>query len=217
MDCANQSNRPSAAKRIVVNGQNVTEDLARFDEICGVSRATKGRHSVFLTLQLKWGLEHGLVNPAKVLMEIESLEGGGPSRTKPAVQNKHPPLKGLWHKHYMAEGMSSLATNLRNELLRTGLPSLERFVRDAREAGEQRYFGTEHVGLIVQDAVNNNWTRRTSESRLTGEWLLFAKHEGFNYYLCLGSHNRETHQGLRAAIEAICCEEFPFLRDLLVS
>jgi predicted transcriptional regulator len=51
--------------------------------------------------------------------------------------------------------------------------------------------------------------------RLTGEWIVFAKHEGRNYYLTLATHDKTTHEHERQQIENICYREFPFLEKIL--
>jgi hypothetical protein len=51
---------------------------------------------------------------------------------------------------------------------------------------------------------------------MTGEWLVYAIHEGQNYYLCLGTH-KSGDDALRQQIDLICVPEFPFLKEILVS
>lgn len=53
-----------------------------------------------------------------------------------------------------------------------------------------------------------------SAGELTGEWIVYARHEGVNYYLCLGKHDSHDDH-LRSHIDGICCKEFPFLTALL--
>ena len=54
---------------------------------------------------------------------------------------------------------------------------------------------------------------RAAARRMTGDWIIFAKHEGQNYYLGVATHNearRDPHtlyQRLRSGSEW----EFPFL------
>jgi hypothetical protein len=47
-----------------------------------------------------------------------------------------------------------------------------------------------------------------------GEWIVYARDDGANYYLCLGLHDSGDDY-LRSQIDAICCQEFPFLTALL--
>jgi hypothetical protein len=156
------------------------------------------------------------LNPAKVVHEIQALEGiRNPSGLKPPTQLKDPPLKGLWHKHYLPDGPTSMVINIEKGLNLYGLPSFNQRVREAKEAGEERYVPIDDVKLLADDAVHGNWTRLSTAEALTGEWIIYAQHDGKNYYLCLGTHKRSGHGSLRQQIDAICCQEFPFLSTLL--
>lgn len=198
------------------NGQDMTVDLENFVRLIGLDQAAPGRYSMLLVLGLFGGLQSGFLNPAKVINEIKALEGNGrASQLKAPIQNKYPPLKGLWHKHYLAGGLSSMARNLKNGLIKDGLPWLDQLVQDAERSGEERYITEEHAKMIVKDAVHDNWLRRASAAELTGEWIIFAKHDARNYYLALASHDQSGHHMLRSQIDALCCHEFPFLKELL--
>jgi hypothetical protein len=53
-------------------------------------------------------------DPAKVVAEVWGLEGiGRLVGTKPAAQFEHPPLQGLWKKHYLVGGLPSMTVNIR--------------------------------------------------------------------------------------------------------
>lgn len=118
------------------------------------------------------------------------------------------------HKHYLADGLSSLALNLKNEFQRSGLPLLKQRIAEAQASGEERYFTVEDANWIAHEASVGPYERRNERRALTGEWIVYAVHEGKNYYLCLGRHDGADVE-LRRQIEAVCCEEFPFLRGLL--
>jgi hypothetical protein len=202
---------------ITINGEDKTEELRNFARFIGLEAAASGRYSILLLLQLLGGYaSRGLV-PARVVHEILALEGTSrQSNTKPPTPVKRPPLRGLWHKHYMAAGLSAMAINLKNELIKNGLPWLEERVRQAQRSGEEHYLTEEDIDRTVDDAVVGAWVRRLDASELTGEWIIFAKHKGLNYYLCLGDHNGD-HSRLRAQIDQVCCAEFPFVTGLLYS
>jgi len=196
----------------------MTGEMDNFADVIGLKRAAPGRYSMLLVLALYGGVRSGQLNPAKVVHEIRALEGiGPPSQLKPPIQNKHPPLKGLWHKHYLENGLRALALNLQKGLGRYGMPWFERSIREAQEAGEERYVTDADIKRITDDVVHGNFERLANSEALTGEWLLFAEHNGQKYYLCLGTHDKESHQGLRQQIDAICCDEFPFLREQLAN
>ncbi|QIF09178.1 hypothetical protein G5A69_08430 [Ralstonia mannitolilytica] len=187
-----------------------------FGHAIGLDAAAPRRYSTLLLIELyAETIVKRRMNPAKVVHEIRNLEAGTQTvGTKPATPFKHPPLQGLWHKHYLQDGLHSMARNLRLALQRHGLPLFEQRVREAQEANEERYLSKEDVAAIVHDAVVENYMRRSHAAELTGEWIIYAQHEGQNYYLCLGEHN-SGDDVLRKKIDDLCCQEFPFLSSLL--
>jgi hypothetical protein len=54
----------------------------------------------------------------------------------------------------------------------------------------------------------DGYKERSGAQALTGEWIVYAKHNGRNYYLTLGAHGDDQRilQRVRA-----CCDEFPKL------
>lgn len=198
------------------DGSDITQELIRLSDIAGLERNVPGRYSVLLLMGLWAGLQYGQLNLEKVRIEIEALEGLRQSSLKPPSQFKHPPLQGLWHKHYLESGLAPVARNLRKGLGRYGMPHVERQVAEALASGEERFFSEQDIAQIAHDAAMGNWERLVRDSALTGEWLIYAQHEGRNYYLCLGRHT-SGDKALRQQIDAICLKEFPFLSDMLVA
>jgi hypothetical protein len=81
-------------------------------------------------------------------------------------------------------------------------------------AGEERFVTVEDIKAITDDAVQGNLRRRFEANELTGEWLIYAQHDGLNYYLALGRHDTGDDI-IRTQIDGVCCYEFPFIRNLL--
>lgn len=200
------------------DGHDMTAEIDSFAKIIGLERACPGRYSLILVLGLFGGYKSGHQGPEKIIHEIEALEGAAkPSILKAPIQFEHPPLKGLWHKHYLQDGLSSMATNIQKGLNKFGMPLMSEWVREAKESGEERLFSAEHVAPLVNDIVSGNLQRLASEQAVTGEWLIYAQHQGKNYYLCLGTHDKQSHENLRRQIDAVCCLEFPFLTAFLTN
>jgi hypothetical protein len=196
------------------DGSCASSELLSFAEIIGLESAVSGRYSVLLLLQLFGTTQSGKLNPSKVVSQIRVLEGiETASGLKKATRLKRPALQGLWHQHYLEDGLSSVARNIEKGINKFGLPWLEQKVAEAKASGEERFITEADVAQIAHDAVVNNWIRLKSRNALTGEWLIFAKHEGKNYYLSLGKHNSDDL--LRSQIDAICVQEFPFLKEIL--
>jgi hypothetical protein len=71
------------------------------------------------------------------------------------------------------------------------------------------------IPALVNDVISGNLRRLADAEALTGERIMFAQHEGKNYYLCLATHERSTHDYIRRQIDAVCCVEFSFLSSVL--
>lgn len=192
-------------------------DATEYARQIGLERLVPGRYSALLVANLIGGALSGVQNPAKIVREIRQLEQGQLGRFKKPIQNRHPPLKGLWHKHYQQDGLRSYARNVEQGLKRLGIPFFAEKIREAEAAGEERYLQPEDVPALVDDIVEGNRQRLASRQELTGEWLIFAKHAGQNYYLTTAFHDATTHDRVRQQIDAVCCVEFPFLVDLLAN
>lgn len=188
---------------------------AEFSKPVGLDAIAPGRISKLLVSQLQDQLLNNGLNPACVIHEISALEAGTASAFKPPIQNKFPPLKGLWHKHYAEPGLRSLALNVRNAIRKHGLPYFDQKVRESQISGELQYMTARDIPALVNDAISGNLMRQAAQSARTGEWLIFSKYQGKNYYLSLGTHDKTTHVSIRRDIESVCCLEFDFLARLL--
>jgi len=192
-----------------------TVDLNEFTRLIGLEQIARGRYSSLLAANLLGGALSGTQNPAKIVREIGLLESGDPGQFKKPIKNRHPPLKGLWHKHYMQDGIASLAMNVDKGLKILGMPYFEQKVREAEEAAETRYVTVDDIPALVNDIVSGNRQRLAEKQALSGEWIVFAKHEGQNYYLTIATHDSVMHARVREQIDQVCCYEFPFLKKLL--
>lgn len=67
---------------------------------------------------------------------------------------------------------------------------------------------------MVDDLVTNAFESRAGLSKLTGEWIVFAKHNNENYYLALGEHE-SNDEYLFKTISSTCIPQFDFLNDML--
>ena len=204
-------------RKWVVTGKDskVNAELARFIEMTRLDQIAPNRYSILLVLHLFGGWKSGRQGPEKIIHEIKALESGRTTGFKAPIKNKHPPLKGLWHKHYLQDGLASLTENVKLAHKKYGMPFFEQKIREAKEAGEERYVTAEDVSAIAADFVHGNLGRRRADEAMTGEWLMFAKHEGQNYYLAITTHNSDAHTQIRQQIDSVCCTEFPFLSKLL--
>ncbi|WP_343669103.1 hypothetical protein [Paraburkholderia heleia] len=198
------------------DGNDRADEIRWFAEHLGLDERVQGRYSLLLFFDLYLLMKSGRGNPFMVLDEIEALEGRNrQSRHKPPIQNKHQPLKNLWHKHYEQSDLASMAMNVRRGLNKYGIPFVQQMIDEAAAAGEERHIVIEHVNDIVNDVISGNLGRLRQEQALTGEWLMFAEYQGQRFYLCLATHHRSTHEHIRQQIDRVCTVEFPFLTTIL--
>lgn len=130
-------------------------------------------------------------------------------KTKPASPFTGELLKGFWHKHHMQAGF--LPFNLRQyQASRTGKKRFEKFVADAfpQEGAAPKEWET-FFSMMAHEATVGAYEARLEEHYLTGDWIVYANHEGRNYYLTLGKHD----EGDAVILERIaqCRSDFPFL------
>jgi hypothetical protein len=201
-------------KQVMVNGEDRTRELAIFAEQIGLQALAPGRYSVVFVIDLLVlsTTSRGLGQPYRVMDELRHLEGHEPSSlTKAPTPFTRKPLAGLWHKHYRQEGIRSFAINMQKALHKYGMPALESRVKPADQ--EPEIMTEEILREVIDDAVLGNYRRRAADQQMTGEWIVYAKKHGHNYYLALGTHGNDV--GIFQRIQQLCVHEFPFLRTQL--
>ncbi len=153
-----------------------------------------GKYSVGLVVELAHHFIGRGYNVHAIYDEIGRLEGidRRPSITKAAKEFKRPPLIGLWHKHH--NQACFIPNNLMLELMKDG----------TSEEVLAPYYGRfvgEVAGQIAYDLVMKPFDRRTSDHRMTGEFIVYERPEnGSNYYLTLGSHDK--YDEIRRRVDA---------------
>jgi hypothetical protein len=161
-----------------------------------------------------------LVDVHAVLDQIGMLEKAPFTRsapTKAAEAFTAGPLKGLWHKHWFQA--SFLATNLLNETEKHGEMLIRKHLN--AEFGRDQWIGAtmtdKLAGGIAHAMVNGARSHRSGnigrkQSRLTGEWIVFAKTSRRNIYLTLAAHD-ETNEAVLSRC-SLALKEFPELASL---
>lgn len=149
-----------------------------------------------------------------VLDELDYLEGISPcTQTKEEQQFKKKPLHPLWHKHFFMPKHLLRNVGLRWNLCDNGNKDLTKLIeRIAAEDGDNPDVWP---GRLVDHLVVKGFNERAQRG-LTGDWIVYAKHEGKNYYLDLASHE----EGLELNAEALLQKlrngsqvDFPFAFD----
>jgi hypothetical protein len=153
-----------------------------------------GQYSIGLVVELAQHLINRRYSVHTIYDEIGILEGDDrrPSVTKVATPFRRPPLLGLWHKHHQQARFMS--QNLLLELQKCG--AIEYAL-----APHHGSFVDEVAGQIAHELVTKTFSRRASEHRLTGEFIVYEPQaNGSNYYLTLGSHGE--YQEIYARVQS---------------
>ena len=140
--------------------------------------------------------------------EMERAQNSQAVKTKAASRFNGRTLGGLWHQHWFQA--SFMPQNLANEMEKHGESLIiKRLIeRYGRDGWDSRTIDKEMVGLLVHASVfdalehraSNN--ARAANSRLTGEWIVFAKAGGRNIYLTLGGHEEPDEAILERCLPA---------------
>jgi hypothetical protein len=146
------------------------------------------------------------VRPHDILRAISDLEQGEPpSGVKRATQFKNMPLMGLWHKHYFSAHF--LVGNI---LLGLGKNGLEKLVNEVMDPAKSTVITREMINELVQRVTHEPLETRDARKRLTGEWIVYLRHQGKNYYLSCNTHEAGD-QFIYDRIMENCVRDFPDL------
>jgi len=149
------------------------------------------------------------ISPSMIIDELKALESGTTTGTKPATEFTKAPLKGLWHKHYFSAHF--IGQNLVNQ--HAG-GRLEKLVERVMDPEKYPIVTRELIGQFAHEVVQGAFEQREEQGKLTGEWIVFAKHADQNYYLCLATHNTGDPV-IYDQIKSVCFPQFPFLAPVV--
>lgn len=205
------------------------EQLARFKAEATRRRPYSNRISFALALELARRYVERQDSFA-VLDTLDFLEGlRAASAVVAGAQFKHRPLYPLWHAHYF-----TARHTLRNLILRWGLHRDDTGNKDLGRLFQEvaAEFGAEPdvwPGVLAHRLTWGGFEDRLRKSTdaklreclpgekrgrgLTGDWIIYGKHEGQNYYLGLATHSEggDEPERLLERLRLACAAEFPFL------
>ncbi|MBP7766639.1 MAG: hypothetical protein KA113_15740 [Syntrophaceae bacterium] len=183
------------------------KELRAYAEKIGLHGIAESRYSWQFVIDLLLFHQVNGVDPYEILDEIRSLEGLRPSTgTKAPTQFTREPLIGFWHKHFFSARF--VAHNIINELAGD---KLSRLVEDVLDPNKSPIITKEMINELAHRVTVESLENRGRGGKLTGEWIVFAKHEEKNYYLTLCTH-KVGDQALYERINKICFPQFPFLQ-----
>ena len=139
-----------------------------------------------------------LTHPIKVLEGLTSSDGAGP-----AQQFNHPPLTGLYKKHFTSPRF--LVRNLLNFLRsKEGGRHFNSVWNEAAKVSGAEYIDKTFTKYLTHHLVVDPIAIKSASNRMTGEWVVFHKYHGVNYYLTIAFHG-ETNDQIHRRV-ALACE-----------
>lgn len=201
----------------LLNGLCINEnDVSEFQNdnpgLCGIDTS---RMSGLLMAQLASIKKHRCLDTFSVTDVIQELEGAGRGSSVRQDPFKHPPLHGFWKAHFFDASFL-----LRNLISHWGLAyeNSPKFTDLCSEvAADEEANPTPHgwQGRLAHRLTVDALEERSSQRKLTGEWIVYGKHNNQNYYLCIARHtkNADEDRSLYMTLEHYCASTFPFLFD----
>ncbi|MBS4050797.1 hypothetical protein [Methylomonas rivi] len=178
----------------------------------GFSQIDLSRVSQFLSIQLASIHKHRVYNSFSITDVIQDLEGVGRGCKRRVAQFKHPPLKGLWKVHFFDPRF--MVKNLINHwgLERANSPKLNNLFLRIDEDEEKSPSTHGWHGRLAHEMTVVGYEERARKNNLTGEWIIFLKYKGKNYYLCISRHTSpEEDRDVYEFLKNLCEHEYPFL------
>lgn len=191
-----------------------SSDLAEFARNIGLDRIAKGRYSPLFAFKLLLYTTFEGIEAPFILEELKALEGQPNEAlpTKPATAFTRAPLLGLWHKHFFSSRFvaHNIAVHMNHKRLTETINRIFDPVRSPRITAAM-------IGELSRAVVSDSLQEREDSGKLTGEWIVFARHQGENYYLTLTPHPNDGAAGdqrIYDDIQKMAAPHFPFLRSL---
>lgn len=180
---------------------------AQLGDNSGLVGVDRNRMSRLLCEQLAFGIASRTLNSFEVTDVLQALEGHS---TRGHVEirpfNRHP-LKGLMHAHFLQA--TFLPKNIANEIKTArGKAQLESVLEDDSLSDDDK------AKLIAYKATVEMFESRSSRNALTGEWIIYAEHQGHRYYLALASHTEKNDMVIYNRMMERCEKHF---QDIILS
>lgn len=197
--------------------ENVTQqDIDDFCNAFNIDSYAPGRISTLFKFELLILSKQG-INPKIILEEISHLESTtSTSKTKPETVFIHPPLKGLYHKHFLPNSISSIAINMDNGAggKRGRMKTIENLLRESSET----VFTENLLNNIIESVTTIPFSSRAEKSELTGEWIIYLPYQDQNYYLSACKHSTREDprdEKIYSNIDTVVFREWPELKTHL--
>lgn len=208
-----------------IKPNNITDEIYSEISKLGLSNKLIKKCSSLLIMQLDYIIKNNLENVFKIIHEINSMENDDKSsRTKPETPFRKNHLKGLYHKHYEGTGLESLEVNIRNHLKKNNIQTdFGIWLKDYLKKNKEKNTFLDDMDFLnisrkfSEAIIYDSFNKKASSKTLTGHWIIYAKNNNNNYYLCISRHSNSISDDLviRNKIDETCISQFPFLKDIL--
>lgn len=181
----------------------------------GLCNIDLSRVSHFLLIQLASIQKHRIYNSFSITDVIQELEGVGRGCQQRVEPFKHLPLKGLWKAHF--HDAKFILKNIYNHwgVGFENSPKLHSLLERVKVEEDKSPSNFGWQGRLAHEMVMGAYKERTDKkglAGLTGEWIIFAKHNDQNYYLCISRHTSVQEDcELFDFVKLIFEYEYPFL------
>lgn len=186
-----------------------SEILNNFQYYNELSGCPEERTSYLLKAQLHKIEQSNELNVQPILDLIASIED---DEFDPSIKGpdefKYEPLKGLWKAHFFDSMflLKNVQLNWAKE------KKIKNLIKTEMEKSKEKKIGKEFISRLAHKFVFGGLGERADKGKLTGEWLIFGKYEGKNYYLAVCRHTAdEQDKEVYSSLKKYCGDEYPFL------
>ena len=145
-----------------------------------------------------------LTHPIKVLEGLTLADGTGPEE----AFNRNT-LRGLYKKHFSSPRF--LAKNLANFAnSKQGRKHVRKIWDEAAQASGTGIIDELFTKYLAHHMIIDPIEIKSQSNRMTGEWVVFHKHDGKNYYLTLAAHDEGDQNIHDRIVLAFEFDQFPF-------
>jgi hypothetical protein len=171
-------------------------EVSRISSILLAQAYASEMHHVFSTFDLTHAI--------KVLEGLVTADSTGE-----AEQFRHPPLTGLYKKHFTSPRF--LIKNLQNFLQsKLGKQHFYKVWDEAIKAGDSSMVNEKFIQHLVHHVTIDTIAIKSELKKMTGEWIVFHKHKGENFYLSIAFHEETNEQIHQKIVQACEFDNLPF-------
>lgn len=122
---------------------------------------------------------------------------------------KHHPLTKFYKTHFTSpqfipQNMISFYQS------KSGIKQFEKIWKKAAEVSGTGFFDETFIKYLTHHSLIDPLKFKHRSQQMTGEWIVYYKHDGINYYLTFASHTESNEAIHERAMLAVTFDNFPF-------